>query len=72
METTKIASDWDAPAALAFALKVLAEPRPDRGAYSRSPYGEDRYQLAWATWDARQRKARQLERLARKALEVRA
>lgn len=56
--------------ALKAAEAALAVPAPDRSRYSRGEFGEDRYQFAYATWQGRRNRARQLQRLAKKMLAV--
>lgn len=53
---------------LATAKSALAEPRPERSAFSGGECGWDDYELAVDRWETRQRKAERVRKLAIKGL----
>jgi hypothetical protein len=65
---TDTAEYWTS--ALAAAEDAIASPRPARSDYSRGEFGEDQYMVDVETWEARQRVAYRLQRLAQRRLAV--
>lgn len=62
----KPASHWQD--AIKAADAALAQPRPERSAFSRGEFGTDQFELALDGWETKQRKARRLKALAEKQL----
>ena len=65
---TDTAEYWTS--ALAAAEDAIASTRPVRSDYSRGAFGEDLYMADVETWEARQRVAYRLQRLALRRLAI--